>query len=1473
MNSSILMPEIVDCLNLFTGRAKKLNRINLTDNGNYAEDLFGCMLDVIFGTSLVNNNDLVANATTVDLVDRAKKISVQVTTQNTNLAAKKQETLDSFKTNLSLKDCTSLYLLYLCDAPVNKSLLKSEVIETGKTYIGLDVDSLLKKIKPLGAAKKQRILEILQEELAPLKELPPIWDKKRLSQLQAKQPQALNSKLTIDRSDVVNSLFKAATKYHQLIIGKPGIGKSSILNVFNQYCWLNKSVAVTIPVNDLLTASAHELDSLIGSGHWPFLTYLATIKSKACFLIFDAVDTAKEEHLKNQVLEWIRLALEKLPANWKIMISVRTYDAYHSQKLLRIFSRGTTEQLAKVPKFTIEPLEPDQVEAALNAVTGSSTLYQQAGSELKELLRIPYFLGIFEEVLDGATVAELAGLKAVRSEEQLLSLYWQRKVLLHSTDLDRETTLRSVTRSLFHKEKLTLSRDEITGNIHGAALQGLLSDGILVTSGLMDRQLSFVHNILYDFAITVLTLSDDPDTFMAQIRENPKAPFIFRPSYWFLLSKLWDEDRDKFWKLYYLVDGQEVSYFKIIHQVLFNAVVAFQFKSFADLTVFLNNRSHLRYGLLINKFLQSLKFTKAFQQVPDAEAIAVTITKGLRPESLSMAGFYLDTLFKEPAINRALLVQAQTNFNNYILQQRKLKPEIKGQLDWQGQRYGMSGIMHILRVSTYNWQLLIDPVLEILQEENFPMEYFMQLAHVINDLWSLVPEAADRFFRAVYLRTENSEERVAKGGVVVALNMSRAQEWAGNHHQLERWYPDYLEQDTDRALRSGLFLINKVYQSHFSNEKEKYPITMNAGPAIYRPDHSQFFEYSQYPEGTENFLKCIFDLLDTKLQAGDDISNLLDILVDTAEKGIIWRMLLRLCGEHPQKLKALSLELLSNPVLLLATETANEAIELLAVQQPFLTDEDWQQLKTIVWAINETELSIADDYLEYKLQKLKAVFEPLPPAEPEKRVGVTFTFPPIDPGSRSQSVSDQAAALLPQQQNPVLGLSFISQGDAGAAYDGIAGAKLIYEKMIAVKAWLHDTKPETNLPAYMALMQGVQKIAKLNDQIPPDIHAFCIALCLEVLQNVPGKSEFETQESAQWIPVAYANPRVEAAKAVTGLCFLQHPSLVSLIESMLADNDRKVRANGMQSLKYFYRFDTPTFWGLLQQTIIKETDGVCLQKAVQIIYVQEMITGFPTEVVETVKLIAPKVKFATPHSAYLDTYVDFVLYLLFAQRCYELITLTSELAATENFTIILIRKTFPLVDQQYQLGSSLTDTGDLQLQEMLLKIATLNLRSITAWNQEGSQWKIIHELATRMHFFVMHKQHDNVDQAAVAKYGFLKPLVACLLEESNKNSVAMMVGQTAYYVAQCFEKFIGDDPADILYYLKQLVKLSEKTGFVYDAITMKMVMSMFEVYLADHKELIMKNPHFQYILDTLELFANAGWQEAIELIWRLGEIL
>lgn len=1473
MNSSILMPEIIDYLTLFTSRAKKLNRINLTDNGNYAEDLFGSLLDVIFGTSLVNNNDLVANASTVDLIDRDKKISVQVTTQNTNLATKKRDTLNGFKTNPSLKHCTTLYLLYLCDVPVNKSLLNTEIIESGKTYIGLDVDNLIKKIKPLGAAKKQRILEILLEELGQLKELPPVWDKKRLSNLHSKQPQTINSKLTIDRGDVVHRLLRMAMKDNQLIIGKPGIGKSSILNVFNQHCWLNKKVAVTISVNDLLNGSANELDGIVGSGHRPFLVYLAAIKTKDCFLIFDAVDTAKEEYLKNQVLHWIQLAFEKLPVNWKIIVSVRTYDAYHSQKLMRIFSRGTTDQLSKVPKFTIEPLDPKQVEVALSKVTGTDILYQNAGAELKEILRIPYFLGIFEEVLSVATVTELAGLKAVRSEEQLLSIYWERKVLPHTIDLDRETTLRSVTNSLFNKEKLTLSKAEISGNIHSSALQGLLSDGILVNSGLMDRQVSFVHNILYDFAITVLVLSDDLNSFIAQIRENPKAPFIFRPSYWFLLSKLWDDDQDKFWKLYYLIEGQEASYFKVIHQVLLNGVVAFQFKSFTSINAFLNNRTHPRYGLLINKFLQALKFTKAFQQVPSAENIAITISKGLRPESLSMAGFYFDTLFTDLSNDRNLLAQAQGNFNNYILQQRKLKPELKVQLDWQGQRYGMSGIMHILQVSTYNWELLIDPVLELLEEENFPIEYFMQLANVINNLWLLVPEAADRIFRAVYLKTENSEQRVAKGGVVLALSMSRAQEWDGIHHHLERWYPDFLDQDTGRALRTGIILINKVNQRLFCNEKEYYSISINGRPAIYRPDNSQFFKYSQYPEGTENFLKCIFDLLDEQLKANQNIMALLDILIDTAEKGIIWRMLIELCSEYPKQLTKISLEILSNPILLLANETANESIKLFHAQQTYLKDEDWQRLKTIIWAIKETDLSILDDYLDYKLQKLKAVFEPLPLTKQEERVGVSFTFPLSDSELGSQLVSAQAATLLPQQQNPVLELFDISQADSDTAYDGIEGAQLIHEKMIAVKAWLNKANPENIQPAYMALMQGVQKVAKLANQIPANIHAFCVAVCREVLENVAGKAEFETQESSQWITVAYGNPRVEAAKAITGLCFLENHDLVSLIQLMLADNDRTVRANGIQSLKYFYRFDIPTFWPLIQNAVVKETDGVCLQRAIQTIYVKETITDFSTEVLATLKMITPKIKYSTPNTIYLEIYVDFIINLLFAQGHYEIISVTADLATNANFTITLIRKTFQVVDQQFQLGGSLTDAADLQLQEMLLKIAILNLRSITAWNQEGAQWKIIHELALRMHFFVMHKQHDNVDQTAVAKYRFLKPLISCLLEESNKNSVAMMVGQTAYYVAQCFEKFIGDDPADILYYLKQLVKLSAKTGFVYDSTTMKMVMTMFEVYLADYKELIMGNPHFQYTLDTLELFADAGWQEAIELIWRLGEIL
>lgn len=99
-----------------------------------------------------------------------------------------------------------------------------------------------------------------------------------------------------------------------------------------------------------------------------------------------------------------------------------------------------------------------------------------------------------------------------------------------------------------------------------------------------------------------------------------------------------------------------------------------------------------------------------------------------------------------------------------------------------------------------------------------------------------------------------------------------------------------------------------------------------------------------------------------------------------------------------------------------------------------------------------------------------------------------------------------------------------------------------------------------------------------------------------------------------------------------------------------------------------------------------------------------------------------------------------------------------------------------------------------------------------------------------------------------------------------------MVAHTGYNLAQFLEKYISFDSADILKALYEMVAMSSKTGFANDKATLDIIVRIAEIYLSDYKELVLQQENFQYMLKMLNFFADSGWQEALEMIWRLNEI-
>jgi hypothetical protein len=138
--------------------------MNLNNQANYLEDLFGNIFNVAYGYDVKNINENKSNEDAVDLKDETAKIVLQVTTQNSGFTAKRKHTTKGFLNQPEFEEYKKIYVLFLTEKNVGMTNIKKEVIKLGKTYEGIDLVKFLNKIKTIRAPLKQQVLELLQEE-------------------------------------------------------------------------------------------------------------------------------------------------------------------------------------------------------------------------------------------------------------------------------------------------------------------------------------------------------------------------------------------------------------------------------------------------------------------------------------------------------------------------------------------------------------------------------------------------------------------------------------------------------------------------------------------------------------------------------------------------------------------------------------------------------------------------------------------------------------------------------------------------------------------------------------------------------------------------------------------------------------------------------------------------------------------------------------------------------------------------------------------------------------------------------------------------------------------------------------------------------------------------------------------------------------------------------------------------------------
>lgn len=366
---------------------------------------------------------------------------------------------------------------------------------------------------------------------------------------------------------VVTALRFVSEDDSVVVVGVPGAGKSGVLYDYAQSSLDEGRDVICLATDQIGAKTLGELRNELGLEHEILEVMLNWSGSRTAFLVIDALDATRGDP-SGAALFALMQAVTREQNRWRVVASIRKYDLRYSPILRQLFRhRGPTvigqefqdaefslERHVNVPLFTEAELTAVRQQAPhLDQLLGS------APAALHDLLRVPFNLRLMADIVESGV--DLAELRPIRTQNELLKRFWQYRVLSAPDANLRERVIQRACALMIEDRRLRVDRQRIVEPGSASALEALLSGQVLIEwqapSALNpSRQIiAFAHHILFDFAVSQLFLPPQSDRVAEVLARDPDLILIIRPSILMRFEELWHDQRAEFWDLLFAVSA------------------------------------------------------------------------------------------------------------------------------------------------------------------------------------------------------------------------------------------------------------------------------------------------------------------------------------------------------------------------------------------------------------------------------------------------------------------------------------------------------------------------------------------------------------------------------------------------------------------------------------------------------------------------------------------------------------------------------------------------------------------------------------------------------------------------------------------------------------------------------------------------------------------------------------------------------
>jgi len=1344
--------------------------------------------------------------------------------------------------------------------------------------------------------------------------------------------------MEIQRLELMKDFSAFAFEGNGIVVGPPGVGKTYVLKSFISQLIEKNIPCLYLPIDklgvDTETALKKELD--VKDDFIAYLENQSMInETKIGVIVIDSFDAARSEKAQKFFLGLIRRIQKNLSNRWNIVVSVRTYDAKKSEELYDLFPTIYGKKIKddfqikdiRCRHFAIPLLTHGEVIETVKTIPNLYDIYTHGSSEFRELLRIPFNLWLLEKLL--AIEPNLPQLSSIISEIQLLGLFWKQRVTDGPLGDARRVLLTRIIREMVQQRSLSVRKEEVYSFGIDTVWNSSLSSELLVDDKTTSFQrVAFSHNILFDYAVSVLLIEDEPDKLVEFIVEDPSRPLFLRPSLNYYYTRLWHTRPQLFWKSFWYIQPSSDVHLHLFARLLPSTVIANEARNIEQLKPLL--KSLEEESLTVNKaVLYLLQAVRALKIIRDDLWIKFLLKASETPHRIFVweLAVITSSILERAEVKNIIDIcgKISRNLLCWVWEERKGKKD-----DWINS-FGARNVIPLV-ADTFNTdkktsRSLLEKVLNLTEEKGFPIQFLYWMTEKLDKIWPYDPELVSKTYFVVFGYCETSEDITSFGTPVLPMTSTRRQDFEMCQYQVIRHFPHFLRANPKAATKTAIMCLNHyVIQEHvikylkedvrFEDLEEKFPFL--GKKAVFIPDGCYIWDKGTFSDQpmkiADELFKFINELVASKGKS-QIIKSLFIIFRDNAKVAFFWKRLLKIGSEKPEVFSSLLFDLcIARPI-----QTGAETIYELGVflEKAFIkfnkTQRDQIEKNILVLPSSEKDTKKRKFLERYRDRLLSRIPKDLLVKDETKKLRIEIEkadkVPPHEPLVTFESWSkpfteedwlkEKGVDVNRIENKKLIALyspleKFITEWhNKIPTSDAIKSILPYAENLFTSICSLKNADKAVQDAAWTKLASCFETVSRALANIGNDEYEFCRKiLLLSARHELPKPdpeydSEFNTPH---WSP----SPRNEAAQGLPRLVDRKKDEeVLKEIERLVRDRVPSVRFLSTMELWRISSKEEKIFWKLAKYIAENEENLVVLNAFCYSL--APLISKKEKEATELLDKLLKKKQLLEEDSNLLVSFISIVVDLAIRNKNdWAVKTIKTFLEDPISYSKPLKGAALYLLNYikpqnlATSKSSQLTDQAIMWLLESI-KSANKGIEEIRSipdskWNEHrkskfGDLYDVIDRSITLLHFAsgTRTTPSDNKEMHVSNKlrkdfYFKIKPVFEQILLFASDKEDGILLARTAHYFMEFLNNVIKYDPKGALHMATQVASSSKSAGYAFDSLAIREVVIFVETILANFRSEVRDGKSLLDLLNLLDIFVEAGWPEALNLVWRLDEV-